>query len=900
MKDSSPSLSPTTAAVHTLWRRNGLLAIGLLALLCYAVLLGFWLKIAHDRETEFAARNLENLARVLEGRVHGTVDKIDTVLLATQLRLNEAFHGEHHDRPAIDAALARYLALIEAESQSLRVADASGRFIHDASGRLATARIDDRDYFLRNRDDPHAGLVISAPLFARITHNWVITLSRRIDGPGGRFAGLVQAAARADYFQQVFARLNLGPAQSVTLIDDQRRLIARYPAAPERLGKVLESENLRQLIDSGERQISYTRPSAIDGIERLYVVRRVGNQPLYLLVGHAEADYLSNWQRQLLGGLLSIVLLGGVLAGWVRIWLRTYDRAREIASDMTRAHAATLQRTRALLDSLPDPAWLSDRQHRLIAVNDAYAALAGLPASAILDRQVAEIWPSAAARTLGALDLAALDEQQQIRRKGSQSLADGSTRYFDYIATPVVDDAGQLVGVAGVARDITQLHEDRERIRHLAEHDQLTGLPNRGQLAAHVQDALSGAGGRPPEMALFFLDLDHFKNINDTLGHEIGDRLLLQAAHRLRTRLDWRDVISRQGGDEFVVLLRDYGTPARLAGIAQRLIDTLSRPFDVDGHELRVGVSIGISTYPQDGDNLGGLLKSADTAMYQAKATGGNTYRFFTQEMNARISERVALENNLRRALQNGEIHLHYQPQIDIGQRRLTGFEALARWRHPTLGDIPPGRFIPIAEESKLINPIGEWVLREACRQNRAWQDAGLPPVVVAVNLSAVQLRQPELVEQVAAILAETGLDAHWLELEITETAFIRDTERIIGILGQLKALGIKLSVDDFGTGYSSLSYLKRLPFDQLKIDQSFVRELPDDPDDTAIVRAIVAIAVSLQKEVIAEGVEQSPQMEFLRQAGCHLMQGYHFGRPVAPGQAETLLRHPENLFAGH
>ena len=879
------------AAGQELWRRNALIALGILALLTYVVLLGIGLKIAHTREEEFTARTLQNLARVLEGQVRSSIDKIDTVLLGTQLRLNQNFTGEPRDPAAINASLARYLELIHEESQSLRVADASGKFIYDASGTLFPARINDRDYFLHNRDDPRGHLVISAPLFARITHNWVITLSRRLNDADGNFAGLVQAAARADYFQDFFASLDLGPGQSVTLIDGERRLIARYPAMPEKLGLPLESSKLIAMIARGDTHVSYTTASAVDGVERLYVVRRVGDYPLYVLVGHAAADYLANWQRQLYWGILSIVILAAVLAGWIIVWLRTYNRARQLAQGMTRAYETTLRRTRALLDSLPDPAWLSDRRQRLIAVNDAYANLAGKPLDSILGQSVNQVWPAEAARALAELDAAALDKQEQQRCSGSQTAPDGSLRHFDYVATPVFDEDGGLAGVAGIARDITQLHSDRERIRHLAEHDLLTDLPNRGLLATHMALALAETVGEQAELAVLFLDLDHFKNVNDTLGHEIGDQLLLQAAQRLRGSLDARDTVSRQGGDEFVVLLRSYGSPARLANIAQRLIDALAQPFLVDVHELQVGASIGISVYPQDGNDIGSLLKNADTAMYQAKAAGGNAYRFFTREMNARVSERVVLENSLRRAVANEELHLHYQLQIDVASGRPIGVEALARWRHDELGDIPPARFIPIAEESSLINLIGDWVLREACRQNRAWQDAGLPPLVIAVNLSVVQLRQPELARRVAAILAETGLDARWLELEITESAFIRDTDRIIGVLDELRQLGIKLSVDDFGTGYSSLGYLKRLPFDRIKIDQSFVRELPANSDDVAIVRAIIAIAASLQKEVIAEGVEESRQIDFLLAQGCTLMQGYHFCRPVAPASLEARLR---------
>lgn len=870
------------------WRRVALLGLGTLAFVTYAALLAIGLVIAHDRESEFALRNLENLARVLEDHSRSTIDKIDTILLSSQLHIPA--RREQHTVD-INASLARHLQLIASESQSLRVADAQGRFIFDAAGETATARIDDRAYFHRNRDEPSGKLVISEPLFARITHNWVVTLSRRIEDGNGNFAGLIQAAIRTDHFQNFFASLNLGNGQSVALVDEQERLIARFPPAPEKIGQIVSHPTIAELIRQQGIHTSFTTRSALDGIERLYVVRRVGDYPLYVVVGHSPDHFLTNWRQQALWASLSAGLLAIVLSGWIIVWLRTYDRAREIAQDMTRAYATTFRRTRALLDSLPDPAWLSDRERRLIAVNDAYAALAGKPAENILGQTVEQVWPAEAARPLAELDSAALTQQCQQKHQDSQQLATGEHRHFEYVATPVFDEAGELAGVAGVARDITQLHDDQERIRHLAEHDLLTDLPNRALLATHMASALAETLGPQAQIALLFLDLDNFKNVNDTLGHEIGDRLLLQVAQRLTACLDDRDTISRQGGDEFAILIRGYGSPARLAVIAQRLNDALVQPFSVDSHELRVGASIGISTYPQDGQDIGSLLKNADTAMYQAKGAGGNTYRFFTPEMNARIFERVTLENSLRRALNSDQIAVHYQPQVDMHSGLLIGFEALVRWHHPEQGDIPPARFIPIAEESSLINQIGDQVLREACRQNRAWQDMGLPPVVMAVNLSAMQLRQPEFASRIAAALAESGLDARWLELEITESAFIRDTERIVEVLQQLQALGIKLSVDDFGTGYSSLGYLKRLPFDRIKIDQSFVRDLPENADDIAIVRAIIAIAASLQKEVIAEGVEQPQQIEFLLQQGCTLMQGYHFGRPAVAGQAEQLLR---------
>lgn len=873
------------------------MALGVVAFCIYVSLSVIGLMYAHDRDIEFAQRSQENLAKVLEGHVRSTVEKVDTVLLASQLRLNGVRHDESMAAPAVNATLARYLGLI-GESQSLRVADRDGGFIFDASGEVFNASISDRAYFLRNQSDRSGKLVISEPLFARITKNWVITLSRRINDHQGEFAGLVQAAVRADHFQDFYARLDLGPSRSVSLIDDQLRLIARYPAAPDKLGKAINSSPLRELVQSGQSQGIYSAVSAVDGVARLFTMRKVGDLPLYVLVGHAPSDYLANWHQLVVWGVVSALILAVVLTGGIIVWLRTYDEAHRLAKGMTEAYETTVRRTRALLDSLPDPAWLTDRDQCMIAVNEAYRQLSGRDAQHILGQTVTDIWPESMAQALRTQDAKVFSTRVQQRSEATQEVPGGGLRHFEYISTPVLDEQGQLAGVAGVARDITQLHVDQERIRYLAEHDILTDLPNRAMLGDRMAVALADAMGTRAPLAVLFLDLDHFKFVNDTLGHEVGDQLLQLVSQRMRANLDGRDTISRQGGDEFAVLMQGFKHLVRVANVAQRLIDAIKTPFVVDGHELLVGVSIGISTYPHDGADISTLLKNADTAMYQAKAAGGNVYRFFTQEMNIRISERVALENNLRRAILGHEFRLYYQPQVDGASGKLIGLEALIRWPHPELGDIPPARFIPVAEESNLINTIGGWVLREACRQSRAWMDQGYPPVVMAVNLSAVQLRQSDLAEQVLSALSDTGLDPQWLELEITESAFIRDTDRIIEMLHKLNAIGIKLSVDDFGTGYSSLGYLKRLPFNRIKIDQSFVRELPRNEDDAAIIRAIVGIANSLKKEVIAEGVEQPEQRDFLLQNGCRLMQGFHFGRPMAAEQL-ALLMGAEKVFPG-
>ena len=872
------------------WRPATTLALGVSALVAYIAIVAAWLHHSRDRELELAQRGQEGLARVLEQQFLATVDKIDTVLTASRHHVGPALTDGTLSFRQANQALAGYLGMIR-ESQSLRMADREGRFVFDASGTIHAATITDRSYFQRNRDGASGALVISEPLYARITHNWVVTLSRRIDDGQGRFAGLVQAAVRADVFQEFFASLGLGESQSMALVDQDLRLIARHPAAPKLLGTVLANSSLAAIVAQGKTEATFSSRSSVDGVERLFAVRKVGHHPLYVVVGRSNADILGHWRNHVVSVAVGAVALALLLGGWVFVWLRTYDQARRLARGMTQAYEATVHQTRALLDSLPDPAWLADRNHRLIAVNDAYVKACGHPREEIVGRELEDIWPPETALALRNQDGAALARQSQHRREGTQPVAGGGQCHFEYISTPVADENGTLTGVAGVARDITQIRQDQERIRHMAHHDTLTDLPNRVLLQERMALALADEAGTETQIALMVLDLDRFKNINDSLGHEVGDQLLLQVAQRLSHNLNERDTVSRQGGDEFAILLRHCAGVGRVAAIAQRLIDAITKPFHVGEHELLVTASIGISVYPQDGADIGTLLRNADTAMYQAKNTERGSFQFFTQEMNARVFERMAMETSLRRALQGRELRLHYQPQVDATTGRIVGLEALIRWHHPELGEILPGRFIPIAEETGLINGIGEWVLKEACRQCRSWMDLGLKPGVMAVNLSAVQFRQRGLTQLVSAALKEAGLPPQWLELEITETTLMHDSRRIAETLEELKALGVRLSMDDFGTGYSSLSYLKRLPIDKIKIDQSFVRGLPDNEEDAAIVRSITGICTHLHKNVIAEGVETQAQRDYLLQHGCSEMQGYHFSRPLPAPEVELLLR---------
>lgn len=455
------------------------------------------------------------------------------------------------------------------------------------------------------------------------------------------------------------------------------------------------------------------------------------------------------------------------------------------------------------------------------------------------------------------------------------------------------------------ARDITERMESDHQIRLLAYYDNLTQLPNRQLFKEQAALSLEAAKRHGQSGALLFLDLDGFKRINDTLGHDFGDRLLVGVAQRLREQLRGSDAIARGltqeepgeetiarlGGDEFTLLLSEIRDPLSVAIVARRIQGAISKPFELDGHEVYVTPSIGIALFPEDGDNVDEILKNADTAMYHAKALGKNNFQFYEETMNARAGGRLKLEGDLRKALERDEFSLAYQPQIEVSSGRIIGAEALLRWQHPELGNIPPFEFIPLAEETGMIIEIGEWVLLEACRQNREWMDSGLDPIRVAINLSPVQFGQGNLAAMVQGILNGTDLPSKYLELEITESVIMRNVEETVGTLEQFRDLGINLSVDDFGTGYSSLSYLKRLPIDALKIDRSFVKDIPESGDDMAITAAIIAMGHQLNLEIVAEGVETEEQLAFLHRHDCDFVQGYLFSKPIPAADLEQMLR---------
>jgi diguanylate cyclase (GGDEF)-like protein len=453
------------------------------------------------------------------------------------------------------------------------------------------------------------------------------------------------------------------------------------------------------------------------------------------------------------------------------------------------------------------------------------------------------------------------------------------------------DKSGRACILSGTTLDITAKINAESEIRQLINYDSLTGLPNRTLLHDRLHLAISQASRDRNLLGVLMLDLDRFKHINESMGHLAGDKLLKAVAGRLQVCLRDSDTLARLGGDEFVVILVGVAHEEDIATVAKKILAVVSEPFYVEGTEIFSTCSIGIAVYPMDGEDSHTLMKHADMAMYQAKGVERNNFQFFSSEMNNLVMERMMLESSMRKGLERGEFFLVYQPQVDARTGEIFGMEALVRWQHPDMGLLSPDRFISLAEENGLIIPLGEWVLNCACRQNKAWQDQGFPPMRVAVNLSGKQFGQYHLDEVVAATLLETGLDARWLELELTESVIMKDAAQSTVLLNKFKMMGISLAIDDFGTGYSSLAYLKNFPISRLKIDRSFVRDLTTNPDDAAIARIIIDIARSLNLCVIAEGVETRAQMQFLSFNNCVEMQGYHFSRPVPAEEFTELLR---------
>jgi diguanylate cyclase (GGDEF)-like protein/PAS domain S-box-containing protein len=580
------------------------------------------------------------------------------------------------------------------------------------------------------------------------------------------------------------------------------------------------------------------------------------------------------------------------------------DRAQTLESklrdsELSREEALRDSRKRLaqVIDTVPAMIMATDRHGRCIFMNAYQAAFTGLDPAKGVGHDVAAMFDEEHTRRSHMLDQRVFAVGQPLPSVEEEILDHaGIGRQFLTTKSPLRGSSGAVDGVLTTSLDITDQKRAQSHLRHLAHYDAQTDLPNRVLLRQRLQQEIDVAVVSGGIFALHFLDLDRFKGVNDALGHHLGDRLLAAVAKRLQSWSRDGDTVARLGGDEFAILQRHISSPQDAAAHAQQIIDIVSQPFSIDGHKITMTGSIGICIYGPDNNNIDDLLKNADLAMYCSKGDGRNAYRFFKQSMHLRAHDALVLEASLRDGLANQEFVLHYQPQVDLATGRIIGAEALVRWQRPGLGLLHPGGFLRTAEESGLILPIGEWVLREACAQARAWQLQGLPPLRMAVNLSPVQFRGQDVYQMVVHVLQDTGLDPRCLELELTESIIMDETELAAKSLQRLRELGVLFALDDFGTGYSSLSHVKRFTVDRLKIDRTFIANLMAGTHDAAIVRAIISLGRGLKLKVVAEGVETAEELAYVRAEGCDEIQGMYFSPPVAAEDFVALVREERSL----
>lgn len=575
------------------------------------------------------------------------------------------------------------------------------------------------------------------------------------------------------------------------------------------------------------------------------------------------------------------LFISALLSMLTYVWLRQIRKIR--------LHDATLRLAASVFESANEGILITDRHHIVEAVNPAVTKITGYKPEDILNQPIKFMSESRISPEQRAEMIEKVEKEGAWQGEVWGMRKDGTVFPKALTVTGVYDNAGKAVHFINSFSDISERKLAEERIYSLAHNDGLTGLPNRMDLYGRLQQAMATAARHHGIMAVMILDMDNFKIINDTLGHHVGDGLLMEIANRLKASVRGSDIVARLGGDEFVVVLTETDSLHTTANVAEKILHNLGCAYLVDGYELHSTPSIGIGIFPHDGDSAEALMKNVDTAMYHAKSMGRNNYQFFTEAMRLAVGERLRMENSLRQAIIKKEFVLHYQPQVDIVSGRVSGVEALVRWRHPELGLISPLKFISVAEESDLIIPLGEWVLKEACRQAKLWQKAGID-LRMSVNLSARQLRSKNLLGLVERLIKKYEIEPGSLELEITESIAMDNPEKTIELLTKLRSKGVALAIDDFGTGYSSLSYLRMLPINRLKIDQSFVKDIESDPNDAAICAATIALAHILGLSLVAEGVETQAQMEYLREQGCDTAQGYLFSKPIPPGELLQFL----------
>ncbi|MDR3539015.1 MAG: EAL domain-containing protein [Acetobacteraceae bacterium] len=903
-----------------LWGKSRLWGRPVPLLMAGQILLGVVLAVAtvllvvqlRDRRLAQAERGLQiqalTLADQAERAIEG-VELLQTVLqdhLHTATLPTPAAFRESLSSDEVRAELTGHERTLP-QLDALVIVDAAGDVINYSRPQPLPERginVADRDFFQGLSNHPERTTFISGPIQARSTGKWTMYIAHRIAAPDGTFLGILMGAVELPYFEDLYRAVASDKNSVLALFRKDGRLLARYPHIDLALGQSLPLAYFQALQDAGTSTIVVRQNGRMDGRDRVIAAHALTHYPMVVTVSNTVSAILAEWQRQAVTLGAAAVILELLVAGAGLLMLRQVRSTRmladaraaqvaaeadlAVAREWARADLALgVQNIRfiAALSNMTQALCMFDQAGRLVVANKRLSEMFDLPADLVTPGASLEALVDELRLRLHlqphdtALALAHIVQLRAAGRRASytRQLADGRTLAMNFAP---IEDGGWLMTL----EDITERRQVEATISHMAHHDTLTGLPNRVLFHDRLAEAVA-RGRRGEPCAVLYIDLDHFKSVNDTLGHPLGDALLQAVTQRLLAEVRETDTVARLGGDEFAIVQSGVQQPGDSTVLATRLIDALSAPYALDGHRLTIGTSIGIAIAPNDGEDPDMLLKNADMALYRAKSDGRGRYCFFTRELDALMQARRTLEADLQNALEAGEFQLFYQPLMNLKTRSVTGFEALVRWLRPEHGLIQPIDFVPFAEEIGFIVPLGKWVLQRACADAATWPG----DIKVAVNVSVIQFGSRTLVDDVAAALQESGLSPSRLELEITETVMVDDTDTVLLTLHRLRDLGVGIAMDDFGTGYSSLSYLRRFPFSKVKIDRSFIEGLGKGADCDAIVTAVIQLCRTLGMIALAEGVETEEQLAMLRAGKCSEAQGYLFSRPRPAAEVEAL-----------
>jgi diguanylate cyclase (GGDEF)-like protein len=839
-----------------------------------------------DRALFDSERELKNTALILAEQIDRSFQAVDLVqssviekIQALGIASSEDYARRMSGQDVHLMLKASISGVVQAYAISLINSD--GHLINfSRSWPVPEIDVADRIFFKAIKSDPQVTSYISESAHNRTDGAWTLFLARRVTAANGEFLGLALGAVELSYFDKLFASIALGEGSSIALYRSDGVLLTRFPQADSFIGKTFTSP--LNALGGGDSAIVHF-VGQIGGKDRLLAVHRLADFPMFISVGVDTSAALAIWQKQ-----TNILLGAGGLAALtvaVMVFLIARQQAQANSYSMQRLALEKLRLDTAI-NNISQGLVMFDAAERLVVCNDLYIEMYGLsremvkPGSSFLEilRYRANVGDFLRR------------EPEDYRAGHLAAMAQGTVTTLilqglegrEVLVTTSPMASG---GWVATHEDITERRRAEAKIAYMAQHDALTELPNRLRLYEQLGQTLLRSK-RGEHVAVFCLDLDRFKDVNDAHGHPVGDLLLKSVADRLRQCIRDTDVVARLGGDEFAIMQAGASQPTEATSLASRLIEAIGAPYALGSHQVTVEVSIGIALAPGDGLEAEQLLKNADLALYRAKSDGRGLYRFFEPEMDARMQARRTLEMDLRKAIANGEFELLYQPLVDMKTEYVTGFEALIRWHHPERGMIPPLDFIAVAEDTGLIVPIGDWALRQACAEAATWPS----DVKIAVNLSPIQFKSKGLLPSVISALAASGLSPNRLELEITESVLLQDGDATLAILHELRGLGIRISMDDFGTGYSSLSYLRKFPFDKIKIDQSFIFAMSDHNDSLAIVRAVIAMGSGLGIATTAEGVETPEQFKQLKLEGCTEVQGYLFSAPRPAAEVKGLL----------